>query len=327
MIIIISKFGLGDIGLCSKWPKLQIRLERAEIGLSDKRSDKSRKLGRRLESGTVVNKFIFSTRGFGHKKKRCPCKRRRSTNSAQHGARFTQANIFSRVDRRLRFAFCVFSSKRIRFYVVSCSPSSPLSLTLPRRCPGTEGPNTWGGGGNVILVLNGWLPPSPSRLLLPPALPGRRGSWVPGSLHKRGGGALVARSSPRLEVSCLCDGVARRRPPAFHTTARELQTYTFECPGASNNTKIPREDLSGRGDRIEIVAGDACPFCNSAKTRPERSRVSGLRAKKFGDLIFLDHGSAKIWRQNLRIPDYFGWSHVTFDSPSTPKYFHIAGDC
>ena len=37
-----------------------------------------------------------------------------------------------------------------------------------------------------------------------------------------------------------------------------------------------------------------CPFCNSIKPRPERSRVSGLRAEEFGDLIFLDHGSAKI---------------------------------
>ena len=32
-----------------------------------------------------------------------------------------------------------------------------------------------------------------------------------------------------------------------------------------------------------------CPFCNSIKPRPERSRVSGLRAEEFGD-----HGSAKI---------------------------------
>ena len=34
-----------------------------------------------------------------------------------------------------------------------------------------------------------------------------------------------------------------------------------------------------------------CPFCNSTKPRPDRSRVSGLRAEEFGDLIFLDHGS------------------------------------
>ena len=31
-------------------------------------------------------------------------------------------------------------------------------------------------------------------------------------------------------------------PPGLHTTARELQTRTFERPGASNTTKIPRED-------------------------------------------------------------------------------------
>ena len=30
--------------------------------------------------------------------------------------------------------------------------------------------------------------------------------------------------------------------PALHTTTRELQTRTFERPGASNTTKIPRED-------------------------------------------------------------------------------------
>ena len=30
--------------------------------------------------------------------------------------------------------------------------------------------------------------------------------------------------------------------PAFHTTTRELQTCTFHAPGASNTTKIPRED-------------------------------------------------------------------------------------
>ena len=37
-----------------------------------------------------------------------------------------------------------------------------------------------------------------------------------------------------------------------------------------------------------------CPFCNSIKSRLERSRVSGLRAKEFGDLIFFNHGSAKM---------------------------------
>ena len=34
----------------------------------------------------------------------------------------------------------------------------------------------------------------------------------------------------------------RQPPPGLHTTARELQTCTSEGPGASNTTKIPRED-------------------------------------------------------------------------------------
>ena len=36
------------------------------------------------------------------------------------------------------------------------------------------------------------------------------------------------------------------------------------------------------------------PNLQFRKPRPERSRVSGRRAEEFGDLIFLDHGSAKI---------------------------------
>ena len=54
-------------------------------------------------------------------------------------------------------------------------------------------------------------------------------------------------------------------PWGFHTTARELQTCTFEDPGASNTTKIPREDPQrekksenggGRGNKKrDILAG------------------------------------------------------------------------
>ena len=51
---------------------------------------------------------------------------------------------------------------------------------------------------------------------------------------------------------------ARRRrppsalgPPGFHTTSRELQTCTCEGPGASNTTKIPREDPIERDKKTE----------------------------------------------------------------------------
>ena len=39
---------------------------------------------------------------------------------------------------------------------------------------------------------------------------------------------------------------------------------------------------------------NTCPLCNSTKPRPDRSRVSGLRADEYGDLIFLDHGSPQV---------------------------------
>ena len=67
------------------------------------------------------------------------------------------------------------------------------------------------------------------------------------------------------------------------------------------------------------------PFCKSTKPRPDRSRVSGFRAEEFGELIFLDHGSTK-WRQNLWISYCLGWSDITFDSISMPKYVSI-GSC
>ena len=33
------------------------------------------------------------------------------------------------------------------------------------------------------------------------------------------------------------------------------------------------------------------------------------------------------WRQNLRISDYFGWSHITFDTKSMQKYLYIGSNC
>ena len=38
---------------------------------------------------------------------------------------------------------------------------------------------------------------------------------------------------------------------------------------------------------------------HSTKPRPDRSRVSGLRSKEFGDLIFLDNGSTKVGDQSV----------------------------
>ena len=44
-------------------------------------------------------------------------------------------------------------------------------------------------------------------------------------------------------------------PPGFHTTTRELQTCTFERPGASNTTKIPRKRPKEREEKMKNCGG------------------------------------------------------------------------
>ena len=53
-------------------------------------------------------------------------------------------------------------------------------------------------------------------------------------------------------------------------------------------------DIPGKVYDLCQYVVKTCPICNSTQPRPHRSRVSGLRAEEFGDLIFLDHGSTKI---------------------------------
>ena len=57
-------------------------------------------------------------------------------------------------------------------------------------------------------------------------------------------------------------------------------------------------DIPGNIHDLDQHVVQTCPCCNLIKPRPERSRVSGLRAEEFGD-IFLDHGSAKIGNKTL----------------------------
>ena len=46
----------------------------------------------------------------------------------------------------------------------------------------------------------------------------------------------------QTRTSPPCETPAASGPPGLHTTTRELQTCTFDSPGASNTTKIPRAD-------------------------------------------------------------------------------------
>ena len=68
--------------------------------------------------------------------------------------------------------------------------------------------------------------------------------------------------------------------------------------------------ILGKYDLCQHVV-KTCPFCNSVTPRPKRSRVSGLREEEFGDLIFLDHGSAKIGDKT------FGFLIMILEEPAT----------
>ena len=61
-------------------------------------------------------------------------------------------------------------------------------------------------------------------------------------------------------------------------------------------------DIPGKVSDLYQHVVKTCPFCNSTKPRPDRSRVSGLRAEEIGDLTFLDHGSTKIGDQTFGFP-------------------------
>ena len=53
--------------------------------------------------------------------------------------------------------------------------------------------------------------------------------------------------------------------------------------------KLPKEVY----DKYEEVC-KKCEHCQTKRVRPSRSRVSGLRANSFGDLLFIDHAEVKI---------------------------------
>ena len=75
-------------------------------------------------------------------------------------------------------------------------------------------------------------------------------------------------------------------PPGLHTTVRELQTCTFERPGASNTTKIPREDPQRGKKRTNFVAGEGKKARNFGLPK---IRAPTLRASPFGPPPFGPH--------------------------------------
>ena len=75
---------------------------------------------------------------------------------------------------------------------------------------------------------------------------------------------------------------------------KDLHLKHCHMPTAQFKKRTTHLDILGRIYDLHQHVVKTCPFCISIIQRSERSRVIGLRAEEFGDLICLDHGSAKI---------------------------------
>ena len=75
---------------------------------------------------------------------------------------------------------------------------------------------------------------------------------------------------------------------------RDLHLKHYHMSTSQFKKRTTYLDLTGKVYDLHQHVVTTCPFCNSTKPRPDRSRVSGLWAEEVGDLIFLDHGSTKI---------------------------------
>ena len=141
--------------------------------------------------------------------------------------------------------------------VVCCcaQPQKTQTLNLAWESgPALRGPTCSGFGVVVVVVVAGLDfpgPPSAGPPLHDPPPPDRpkfRSFCVSLGVFSLNFGGVLERRSPSmcafrvLGLSCETSGPTRPGRRGSHTTARELQTCTFQGPCASNTTKIPRED-------------------------------------------------------------------------------------
>ena len=108
---------------------------------------------------------------------------------------------------------------------------------------------------------------------------------------------------------------------------RDLHLKHYHMKTAQFKNRTTHLDIPGQIYDLYQHVVKICSFCNTVKPRPERSRVSGLRAEEFGEPHLSGPWFDKDWRQNLRISDCFGWSHITFGSLSMQKYLSIGSYC
>ena len=108
----------------------------------------------------------------------------------------------------------------------------------------------------------------------------------------------------------------------LHTTARELQTCTFQGPGASNTTKIPRKDPQEREERKNIVAGDGKtarnfgpPTLRDLAFRGPTLQGAGSKGSPAPSPKWTDG-----WHPSGH---HFSGPHLTGPQPSGPHYFQV----
>ena len=109
---------------------------------------------------------------------------------------------------------------------------------------------------------------------------------------------------------------------------RDLHLKHCRMSTAQFKKRTTHLDIPGNFDNLHQHVVKTCPFCKSVKPRPERSRVCGVRAEEFGDLICSDYGLAKIGDRTFGFLIILDGAHITFDSRlSMQKYLSIGSYC
>ncbi len=75
---------------------------------------------------------------------------------------------------------------------------------------------------------------------------------------------------------------------------RKLHLQHYHMPLSQFKKRTSHMNLPSTVYTLFDIIVKQCEYCNKQKPPPARSRVSGLRATKFGELIFLDHGVVKV---------------------------------
>ena len=113
----------------------------------------------------------------------------------------------------------------------------------------------------------------------------------------------VERSEDVSSVGRNSDGEAHQRIINKLSDVRNLKDLHLEhhhMSSAQFKRRTTHLHILGKVCDLYQHVVKTCPFCNWTNPRPDRTRVSGLKAEECGDLIFLDHGSTKLETKHVQ---------------------------